>query len=224
MGDQPHWLKAFILRFSVLIAAKLDDSKGPASDMRTDGSSMHAKEQQPPAEQQNGSGHRQQIAKGERASAERGPQAADWLPPSLLPPKPDGGAAGGKQKQPKQKRAKQQRSGTAQAGGVQTLQSTSSSTGSWEIAAAHQKEAHRSSNGCMSDSSVDMSPAAACNAAAAQQYSRGQAKEHAGSALLANGHTDKALSSVGKEAQEAAQGGFTSPVHATCTAYEKAGH
>ena len=159
--DQPHWLKCFVLRFSVLIAAKLDDSSGPgggrttAADDTSSSSSMAPAQRPGSAAAQHGAP--QQVAKGTPPAAERAAQAAEcgWLPPALLPPKADGGAAGGKQKQPK-KRAKQRGSGGAGAGaGVQTIDTNSSSagSGSWEISAL-QKRAGTSTS-CMSDSSVE---------------------------------------------------------------------
>ncbi len=207
VADQPHWLKCFILRFSVLIAAKLDDSTGPAcgnpsSDRHTDSSqSSMAPTQQPSgAAAQLSSANGQPIAKGERVG-ERGPQAADWLPPALLPPKPDGTAAGGKQKQPK-KRAKQRAGGPLQP--APAMQSTSSSAGSWEIAAAQNggsREHH--GNGCMSDSSVDMSPAARSGTPVQQNG------EPAGVNGLSNGHGDKAPTAAAPqgEAQQSAAAG-----------------
>lgn len=102
-------------------------------------------------------GPTQQVTRGTPPAMERAAQAADcgWLPPALLPPKADGSAAGGKQKQPK-KRAKQRgspRSGAHSA--VQTIDTNSSSagSGSWEIAAM-QKGAG-TSTGCISDSSME---------------------------------------------------------------------
>lgn len=110
--DQPHWLKSFVLHFSVLVASKLDDQAEPSVSrgliaQQNKGPSMAAPEQ-PSA----GS----TLSRAESVQKQTDPtiaptstakldKAADqgWLPAKLLLAKPD---SSGKQKQPK-KRSKQ---------------------------------------------------------------------------------------------------------------------
>lgn len=107
--DQPHWLKSFILRFSVLVASTLDDqaepsvSRAPISQQK-EPLSMAVPEQPcgSLALSRAGITSEHPIAAAHSADLDK---AADqgWLPPTLLPPKSD---ASGKQKQSK-KRSKQ---------------------------------------------------------------------------------------------------------------------
>ena len=110
--DQPHWLKSFILRFSVLVASKLDDQADPSvsraiTPQHSEAPSMAVSEQPSGGLvlSRSGSVHAQEgptithsTTAGLSKAAEQG-----WLPAKLLPQKSD---SGGKQKQPK-KRSKQ---------------------------------------------------------------------------------------------------------------------
>ena len=110
--DQPHWLKSFVLHFSVLVASKLDDQAEPSvsravAPQHSEAPGMAISEQPSgklllsgAESMQSQNGH--SIAPSSRAELDK---AADqgWLPAKLLPPKSD---SSGKQKQPK-KRSKQ---------------------------------------------------------------------------------------------------------------------
>ena len=111
--DQPHWLKSFILRFSVLVASKLDDQADPSVSRAITAQHSEAPSMAVPEQPSGGlvlsrsgsSMHTQEgptiahsTAAGLSKAAEQG-----WLPAKLLPQKSD---SGGKQKQPK-KRSKQ---------------------------------------------------------------------------------------------------------------------
>ena len=109
--DQPHWLKSFVLHFSVLVASKLDDQAEPSAS-RAIGPQHSEAPGMAISEQPSGnlllsradSMHSQNghsIAPASRA--EDKPADQGWLPAKLLPPKSD---SSGKQKQPK-KRSKQ---------------------------------------------------------------------------------------------------------------------
>lgn len=110
--DQPHWLKSFVLHFSVLVASKLDDHAEPSVSQAV--APQHsaapgmAMSEQPTANlllstsesMHSQNGH--SIAPASRAELDRA-ATQGWLPAKLLPPKSE---SSGKQKQPK-KRCKQ---------------------------------------------------------------------------------------------------------------------
>lgn len=121
MVDQPHWLKCFVLRFSVLIASKLDDNIVPRSNSDSRTAEKKADNMAPTKQSADSGTHRihpqqhpeQQIAAGPTAGPASLSQASalGWLPPALLPPKAD---TRGKQKQ--SKKLMKQRASTAGGG------------------------------------------------------------------------------------------------------------
>ena len=121
MVDQPHWLKSFILRFSVLSASKLDDKVEPRSNRSRPRSQETADSMAPnnlsPVEsgthrRQSHNQPEEQVAVNPARDASSLSQASamGWLPPSLLPPKAD---TTSKQKQSK----KSMKQRASQAGG-----------------------------------------------------------------------------------------------------------
>ena len=110
--DQPHWLKSFVLHFSVLVASKLDDQAEPSVSrgliaQQNKGPSMAAPEQPSAGStlSRAESVQKQTDLMIAPTSTARLDKAADqgWLSAKLLLAKPD---SSGKQKQPK-KRSKQ---------------------------------------------------------------------------------------------------------------------
>ena len=110
--DQPHWLKSFVLHFSVLVASKLDDHAEPSvsravAPQHSAAPGMAISEQPPanlllsvPESMHSQNGHA--IAPASKAELDKA-ATQGWLPAKLLPPKSE---SSGKQKQPK-KRSKQ---------------------------------------------------------------------------------------------------------------------
>ena len=117
--DQPHWLKSFVLHFSVLVASKLDDQADPgvsrAVAQQQSGAPSMANIEQPSGDMlmsRAESMHSQSGASIARASMTELDKIVDqgWLPAKLLPPESD---SSGKQKQAK-KRSKQKAKSNAQ--------------------------------------------------------------------------------------------------------------
>lgn len=141
--DEPHWLKCLILRFSVIIASKLDDKTEPSSNTESNQAvaRQKVKEMAPSMPLGSSGGHSistppsQQIAPGTAGlpanlshASERG-----WLPPALLPRKGD---SLGKMKQPK--KSMKQRGSKQQAVPPAEQPQSSNDSDSWDIPAGQK--------------------------------------------------------------------------------------
>ncbi len=193
MVDQPHWLKCFVLRFSVLIASKLDDKIVPRSNSSNRTSDKKADSMattKPPVDTAT---HRkipqdipeQQIAAGPAVGPASLSQASalGWLPPALLPPKAD---ANGKQKQSKKLMKQRAGGGRERAAPPPAQPQRSAGSSDWEGALADAPAAGSRMSAAMSDSGEDMSTAKAfLRMAAPHSLDALQTSD----SPMANGHT-----------------------------------